>query len=188
VTDPALGEQAVSRAVARFGRLDGLVNCAGISPTMKRSETVTPAEWQQVCETNLTGPFLTSRAAGQQMLRQGRGSIVNVSSVHGAVAGPRLVAYSAAKGGLNMLTRTLAVEWADRGVRVNAVAPGYVATDMTQELLNHDRWSGWLMSRIPAGRFAETDDIGGAVHFLLSDASRYITGAVLDIDGGWSAQ
>jgi NAD(P)-dependent dehydrogenase (short-subunit alcohol dehydrogenase family) len=187
IADPQVAEEAVSRATARFGRLDGLVANAGISPTMKRSETVTLEEWREVCDTNLTGTFLTSLAAGRQMLKQGSGSIVNLSSVHGAVAGPRLLAYSASKGGVNMLTRTLAVEWADRGVRVNAVAPGYVTTDMTHDLLSHDTWSRRLIEQIPAGRFAGVEDIAGAVQFLLSDAGRYITGVVVEVDGGWTA-
>lgn len=188
VTDPKLAEEAVSRAISRFGRLDGLVSSAGISPTMKRSENVTLAEWQEVCDTNLTGTFLTSLAAGRQMLKQGFGSIVLLSSVHGEVAGPRLLAYSASKGGVNMLMRTLAVEWADRGVRVNALAPGYVNTSMTHELLSHDTWSHRLLAQIPSGRFAAVADIGGAVQFLLSAASNYVTGTVLEVDGGWTAR
>ncbi|TQS46165.1 SDR family NAD(P)-dependent oxidoreductase [Cryptosporangium phraense] len=188
ITDEAVAATAVRKAEQRWGHLDGLVNNAGISPVLKRSETMQLDEWREVCETNLTGTFIATMAAGRQMLDQGAGSIVNVSSVHGQVAGPRIVAYAASKGGVDMLTRSLGVEWADRGVRVNAVAPGYVETDMTEALRAHDRWSAILLGKIPMARFATPQDVVGAVHFLLSDAARYLTGTVLNVDGGWTAQ
>jgi NAD(P)-dependent dehydrogenase (short-subunit alcohol dehydrogenase family) len=188
VTDEDAVARAVDTAVSKWGRLDGLVNNAGISPVMRRSEALDVADWRAICEVNLTGAFIASAAAARQMLPQGRGSIVSVSSVHGHLAAPRLAAYAASKGGLDMLTRTLAVEWAGSGVRVNAVAPGYVETEMTEGLRRHERWSRELIGKVPLGRFATTQEIVGAVHFLLSDASRYMTGSVLAVDGGWSAQ
>lgn len=187
VTDPEVAQHAAQRAVSRWGSIDGLVNNAGISPVMVRSELLSLADWRQIIDINLTGAFVVAQAAGAQMLRQGSGSIVNVSSIHGTTAANGLAAYAASKGGINMLTRTLGVEWASRGVRVNAIAPGYVETEMTQALRAHDRLNKELLSKIPMGHFATADDLVGAVEFLLSDTSRYITGTILNIDGGWAA-
>jgi NAD(P)-dependent dehydrogenase (short-subunit alcohol dehydrogenase family) len=188
VTDEEVAAEAVVTAVSRWGRLDGLVNNAGISPVMVRSEQLLLSDWRDICNTNLTGTFIATQAAGRVMLDQGAGSIVSISSVHGKVAGPRMAAYAASKGGLDSLTRTLAVEWADRGVRVNAVAPAYVETDMTKGLRASQRHSDALLGKTPVGRFAKPAEIAATVQFLLSDATAYITGSIVDIDGGWVAQ
>ena len=188
VTDEQSADAAVAVATQRWGRLDGLVNNAGISPVLQRAESISVSQWREICDVNLNGAFIAASRAGRAMLAQGRGSIVNISSVHGQVAGERLSAYSASKGGLDMLTRTLAVEWAERVLRVNAVAPSYVATTMTAELLSHEHWSKRLLAKVPMGRFADAAELSGAVHFLLARASSYITGVVLNVDGGWSAQ
>jgi len=188
VTDTAADERAVEAAMRRWGRLDGLVAAAGVSPFFKPAEEITLEEWRALIDTNLTGTFLTATAAGKAMLASGSGSIVVVSSVHATLATPRLAAYSASKGAVNMYAKSLAIEWAARGVRVNVLAPGYVETDMTTGLRTSDRWGPKLRSRVPMGRFAQPDEIAGAAQFLLSDASSYMTGSVIEIDGGWSSQ
>jgi NAD(P)-dependent dehydrogenase (short-subunit alcohol dehydrogenase family) len=188
VADAAHVEEAVALIGKRCERLDVLVNNAGISPTFRRSDAVTETEWQLVLNVNLTGAFLCCRAAAPLFDLAGGGSVVNVSSVHGTVGHERLAAYSASKGGIDALTRTLAVEWAPRGIRVNALAPGYLETEMTAGLREHERWGEALLARVPLGRFGTTAEIAAATLFLASDASSYVTGATLCADGGWTAQ
>ena len=188
ITDPAAVDEALGVARTRWGRLDVLVNNAGISPTLRRSEDLTDEEWSSVIGTNLTGVFACSRAAASIMIPQGSGSIVNISSVHGRAGFPRLAAYSASKGGVEMLTRTLAVEWAEHGIRVNAVAPGYLETQMTAGLRASDRHSTAIRDRIPLGRFGLPAEVVGAVLFLCGDASSYVTGSTIAVDGGWTAR
>jgi NAD(P)-dependent dehydrogenase (short-subunit alcohol dehydrogenase family) len=186
VTDSERVEAVAAAAVEEFGGLDILVNNAGISPVLTRSEGLRLADWQRILEVNLTGSFLCAQAAGRYMLAASSGSIVSISSVHGHSGWPRLAAYAASKGGLEMLTRTLAVEWADRNVRVNAVAPGYFATEMTAGLRGSPL-SEPLVQRIPFGRFGLPHEVVGAVLFLASDASTYVTGSTVSVDGGWTA-
>lgn len=186
VADGAAVDGMVERVVEAYGRLDVLVNCAGISPTFKRTEQVTDDEWSEVLDVNLDGAFHCCRAAGRRMLEAGSGSIVNISSVHGAAGFPRIAAYAASKGALEALTRVLAVEWADRGVRVNALAPGYFDTDMSSGLVA-SRWGERILGEIPQARIGTPAELGGAVVYLASDASRYVTGTTLRVDGGWLA-
>ncbi|MBB4660653.1 NAD(P)-dependent dehydrogenase (short-subunit alcohol dehydrogenase family) [Conexibacter arvalis] len=179
---------AIASIEAYTGRLDVLVNNAGVSPSFRHAETVPTDEWHEVLDVNLTGAFLAQARALELLAADGGGAVVNVSSVHGVSGHERLAAYSASKGGLEALTRTLAVEWAPRGVRVNAVAPGYLETDMTSGLRAHDRWSQALLDRIPIGRFGTVEEVVPAVLFLAGDSARYITGTTLSIDGGWTAR
>src|SRR4051794_7475346 len=188
VADERAAAAAVDLGLARWGRLDVLVNNAGISPVLERSEHLDPQVWRRVLDVNLTGAFLCARAAADRMLQQGSGSIVNMSSVHGSVGFPRLSAYSASRGGIELLPRPLALEWAPAGVRVNAVAPGYLETSMTEGLRNNERWAEALRQKIPMGRFGLPREVVGAIVFLASDAASYITGSVLHVDGGWTAQ
>ncbi len=180
-------EAAAARLLEEWGGLDILVNCAGVSPSFTRAEGVEDRDWLHVIDVNLTGTFFCARAAGRLMLSGRGGSIINVSSIHATVGMTRLAAYSASKGGSNALTRTLALEWADRGIRVNAVSPGYFATEMTEGLRGHEQLSQQLLDRIPLDRFGEPEELVPAVLFLASDASRYVTGATLTVDGGWTA-
>ncbi|MEV0686894.1 glucose 1-dehydrogenase [Nocardia sp. NPDC050378] len=179
--------EAVEQILATHGQLDVLVNCAGISPSFTRSEDVADEDWQRVLRVNLDGAFFCARAAGAVMLSRGRGSIINVTSVHASTGFERIPAYAASKGGLDALTKTLAVEWADRGVRVNSLAPGYFRTDLSSGLLD-SRWGQRILDATPTGRFGTPDELGGAAVFLASDASSYVTGTSLNVDGGWLAR
>jgi NAD(P)-dependent dehydrogenase (short-subunit alcohol dehydrogenase family) len=180
---------AMSAAVVgRFGRVDVLVNNAGISLIRPARET-TPDEWRRVLEVNLTGPFLICRAFGARMLDQKKGSIINVASIAGLLAVADRAAYCASKHGLVGLTRTLAAEWGGRGVRVNAVCPGWVKTEMDAA----DQAAGVygdsdIISRVPMARFATASDVANAIAFLADDEqSAFVNGHTLSVDGGWFA-
>lgn len=180
-------EALCTGTLQRHGRIDVLVNNAGINPWYKRAEDTSLDEWRAVIDTNLTGVFLASRAAGRIMLAQGEGAIVNITSVAGRVGLARSTAYCAAKGGVELMTRELALEWAKKGVRVNAVGPGYFATDLTDGLRQNPRLADSVTARTPMGRFGAPEELVGACLFLASPAASYITGASLAVDGGWTA-
>ncbi len=192
----ALGDVSSERDVqrmcdatlTRFGRVDALVNNAGIS-FIKPAEEITLSEWQRVLEVNLTGPFLTCRIFGRTMLGAGGGSIVNVSSVAGLLGISDRAAYNASKHGLIGLTRTLAGEWGARGVRVNAVCPGWVKTEMDQKDMGSGAYSDDdIHGRVPMGRFASPDDIAQGIAFLAdTKRSAFVNGHTLSVDGGWYA-
>ncbi|MDQ4042608.1 MAG: SDR family oxidoreductase, partial [Actinomycetota bacterium] len=188
VSDEGAVRGMVEAAMAEFGRVDVLVNNAGISQITPAEET-TLADWRRVLEVNLIGPFLTSREFGKEMLRRGEGSIVNISSVAGLLGIADRAAYNASKHALIGLTRTLAAEWGGRGVRVNAVCPGWVKTEMDEE----DQAGGGytdedIKGRTPMGRFAKPEDIAQAVAFLADpEQSGYVNGHTLSVDGGWFA-
>ena len=187
VTDVDSMQGTIEEIVRRFGKLDVLVANAGVSPYWKRSQTVTSAMWDEVMQVNLRGLFFAVQAAGRQMISQGSGSIISISSITAQVGVPRGLPYVASKGGLDAMTRSLAVEWAPNGVRVNAVAPGYFETDMTQGMRNNEGLSSGLLKTIPMGRFGKPDEIGGIIVFLASDEASYVTGQCFVIDGGFGA-
>jgi len=180
-------EAVVHKVRDRWERIDILVACAGVSPVYVNSENLGDEDWDSILDTNLNGAFRCCRAVFPVMKETG-GAIVTISSVHGSVAGPRIAAYAASKGGLDALTRTLAVEWARHGIRVNAIAPGYVETAMTEGLRKNDRLRESLLGKIPLGRFATPDQIGAMVAALTDDRLGYVTGSVIPVDGGWTAQ
>ncbi len=186
VSDEASVREMAGSVAERFGRIDALVNNAGIS-LLRSAEETSAEDWRRVMEVNLTGPFLMCREFGKVMLDQGEGSIVNVSSVAGLLGVADRSAYNASKHGLIGLTRTLAAEWGGRGVRANAVCPGWVKTEMDEE----DQASGGytdedIIGRTPMGRFARPEDIAAAVAYLADLAqSGYVNGHTLSVDGGW---
>lgn len=185
--DPAQLAAAVDTVTAQFGRLDVLVNNAGIIRRAPAAE-VTAADWDEVMTVDLDAVFHLSQAAGRVMLAQGGGRILNIASMLSFQGGLRVPAYTAAKHAVLGLTRALANEWAAHGVNVNAIAPGYMATDNTAPLRADPVRAASILERIPAGRWGEPEDLMGAVVFLASDAARYLHGAVLPVDGGWLAR
>lgn len=188
VTEAADVEAAVATIEREHGRLDALINNAGISPHFTRAEKLDEAALAEVLETNLLGAFACSRAALPLLAAADAGTVVNVSSVHGHRSYRRLLAYAVSKGGLEMLTRVLADEWAERGIRVNSLAPGYIETDMTEGLRAHDRLGAEVLGRTPLGRFATPAEIAACAMFLASPIASYVTGTTLFADGGWCAR
>lgn len=184
------GEVAVmvQKALAEFGRIDILVNCAAISPIFKSAERVSEAEWTEIIEVNLTGTFLCCREFGEVMLAQGSGSIVNLSSLGGRVGLAKLVAYCASKGGVELMTKVLALDWASRGVRVNSIAPGYIATDLTAVLQSREDMLAPVIESTPMGRIAAPREVVGAAVYLASEAASFVTGETICVDGGWLAR
>ena len=174
-------------ALAAFGQIDVLVNNAGINPIWRTIEKTSLADWQAILDVNLTGTFLCCKYLGAAMAERGSGSVVNISSVAGHVGLTRSTPYCASKGGVELLSKALAIEWAARGVRVNCLTPGYVDTDLTSGLLHHETLSKPFLDHTPMGRFGQTRDMMGAAVFLASDASSYMTGQSLVVDGGWTA-
>ena len=178
---------AVDAVLARTLRIDILVANAGLGTNSDALE-VTEADWDQMMDVNLKGLFFLTQAVARGMVAQGYGRIVLMSSQAGLVGIPRHAVYSASKGGVNMLTRVLALEWAPHGVTVNAVAPTYIRTPGTAERLDQPDIAAGILARIPAGRFGTTADVAGAVLYLASPAAGLVTGTVLPVDGGWTAQ
>ncbi len=178
----------VDVTVKEFNRLDILVNNSGAN-WGAAAEDYPLGGWQKVMETNMTGAFLFSQIAGRLMIRQKRGNIINIASIMGIIGMESevadAIAYSASKGALIAFTKDLAAKWAKFNIRVNAIAPGWFPTEMTQWVLEHHGEK--LLSHIPMRRFGEEDDLKGAILFLASEASRYVTGAIIPVDGGYLA-
>jgi NAD(P)-dependent dehydrogenase (short-subunit alcohol dehydrogenase family) len=188
VKSPADIKRAVEHTLEAFGRLDVLVNNSGASWGAPTEEYPLDG-WQKVMETNMTGIFLFSQAAGRVMIEQKSGSIISITSIMGMVGlEPDIgnaIAYSASKGAVISFTKDLAAKWARHNIRVNAIAPGWFPTDSTKWIKDYHRMR--ILSHIPMGRFGEGDDLKGAVVFLASEASRYVTGITLPVDGGYLA-
>jgi glucose 1-dehydrogenase len=178
-------DAALAATVLAFGRIDGLVNNAGIFRAADFLE-VTEEDWDAVINVNLKGAFLVGQAAAQQMVRQGHGgAIVNMSSVNGSMAIASIASYNASKGGINQLTRAMALALADHQIRVNAAAPGTIATELAREaVLTSNEAKQRILGRTPMKRLGEPEEVADVVAFLLSDAARYMTGEIVHIDGG----
>ncbi len=184
---PEAAPLVVDQTVQALGRIDILVNNAGIIRRADALETDL-ADFTAVLDVNLVGVWALSQATGRRMHAQGRGKIINIASLLSFQGGIRVPAYTAAKHAVAGLTRALANEWAQHGINVNAIAPGYMATDNTQALRDDPERSRQIMERIPAGRWGVPEDVAGAVVFLASRASDYVHGHVLVVDGGWMAR
>lgn len=186
ITDEAACEDAFARIADRFGGLDILVNNAGARDRRPLDQLDTAAA-RRLLETNLVAPFHLSRAAARQMAGKGRGRIINVTSIAGPISRAGDAAYTMSKGGLEALTRALAAELGGQGITVNAVAPGFFATDANAAMVADTGIADWLARRTSLGRWGRPEEIGGAVVFLASDAASYVTGHVLFVDGGYIA-
>ena len=180
-------QDVVERTLGELGGLDILINNAGI---IRRADAVdfTEDDWDAVIDTNLKSVFFLCQAAGRYMIGKRRGKIINIASMLSFQGGIRVPSYTASKSGVAGLTKLLANEWASRGINVNAIAPGYIATNNTAALQADETRNRQIMDRIPAGRWGQPSDLGGAAVFLASSASDYIQGHILAVDGGWLAR
>jgi 2-dehydro-3-deoxy-D-gluconate 5-dehydrogenase len=180
-------QHLVDQTVSELGALDILVNNAG---TIRRADAIdfTEADWDAVMDVNLKTAFFLCQAAGRHMLGKGRGKIINIASMLSFQGGIRVPSYTASKHGIAGITKLLANEWAGRGLNINAIAPGYMVTNNTAALRADETRNRDILARIPAGRWGEPGDIGGAAVFLASSASDYVNGVILPVDGGWQAR
>ncbi len=186
VCDRSSLEHLLDGAIAAFGKVDILINCAG---RIKRTPTLdlTEEEWTGILDTNLTGTLRACQVFGRHMLERGSGRIINIASLNSFVALHEVAAYAASKAAVASLTRSLAVEWSRRGVTVNAIAPGVFRTELNAALLDSTPRGQELLMRTPMGRFGKTEELVGAALYLASDASSFVTGQVLVVDGGFLA-
>jgi len=180
-------EAAIAEAFATFDRqgtaIDILVNNAGIQLRKPMVELTTP-EWQRVIDTNLTSAFVIGREAAKRMIARGAGKIINIGSLTSELARATVAPYTVAKGGIKMLTRAMAAEWAAHGIQANAIGPGYMITDMNQALIDNPAFDAWVKARTPARRWGRPEELIGTAVFLASDASTYVNGQIIYVDGG----
>jgi gluconate 5-dehydrogenase len=183
VTNGAAAQAGVSQVEAEFGAIDILVNNAGI---LKRAPLLelTELQWKEVLDTDLTSAFLLARAVAPRMITRGAGKIINICSLMSEVGRPTTGGYAAAKGGLKMLTRAMATEWAKHNLQINGIGPGYMLTELTKPLADNPEFSRWLLARTPAGRWGLPEELVGAAVFLSSRASDFVNGQVIYVDGG----
>jgi 2-dehydro-3-deoxy-D-gluconate 5-dehydrogenase len=180
-------KRSFDEAVTKLGGLDILVNNAGIT-RWSAAESMSEADWDIVLEVNLNSVFLLAQQAGQQMLKRGYGKIINIASLLSFGGGYLTVGYAASKGGVAQMTKALANEWSSKGINVNAIAPGYMATEMNIPLMEDPARNKLIMDRVPAGRWGLPEDLVGALIFLSSSASDYVHGILLPVDGGFLAR
>lgn len=184
--DKAAIDQLAEKTIAAFGKIDILINNAGLGdsvPFLQMPED----EWDKILNVNLKGYFLTTQAVGKYMFKAKSGRVINISSAMGEYPLPYLTHYAASKGAINAMTKCLAQEWANRGITVNAIAPSYFETDMTESSRENEHANALIMSKTPLARYGKVDELVGLVVYLAGDNSSYMTGAVVPLDGGWSA-
>lgn len=183
VTDAAAAADGVAWVEREIGPLEILVNNAGVQHRVPMLE-LDVEDWERVMRTNLTSAFLVGREAARHMIPRGRGKIINIASVQADLARPTIAPYTASKGGIRNLTRAMTAEWAAEGLQINAIAPGYIHTEMTQNLVDDEAFNSWILGRTPAHRWGSVEDIVGPAIWLASDASNFVNGQVVFIDGG----
>jgi 2-deoxy-D-gluconate 3-dehydrogenase len=177
-------QSMVNRVIEAFGKIDILINSQG-TQVRKPAFEMKEHDWDSLMSVNLKSVFFSCQAVGRQMARQGKGKIINVTSLTSVIGLPNISIYGASKGGVAQLTKALAVEWASHHINVNAVLPGYYKTALTEALFKNEERAKWVLNRIPLGRTGLPEDLAGTVVFLSSEASDYITGQVIPVDGGW---
>ncbi len=187
VSSSADVDQLVKSSLDTFDHIDILVNNAGISPIYKRAEKVTEEDWDQIIRVNLKGTFLCCQAFGRRMIERQQGNIINIVSIGAQVGLPRLIVYAATKGGVAQITKGLALEWARYNIRVNAIGPAFVETNLTKDIQQIPRLYDPLVEQTPMKRFARPEEMVGAAIYLASEASSYVTGQTIYVDGGWTA-
>jgi gluconate 5-dehydrogenase len=183
VTDGAASAAAIAQVENSVGPIAILINNAGIQRRAPLAE-MSEEQWRAVVDTNLTSAFLVSRAVAPRMITRGAGKIINICSVMSEVSRPTIGNYAAAKGGLKMLTRAMAVEWARHGLQCNGIAPGYFVTELNKALVENSEFNKWICGRTPAGRWGQPHELAGAAVFLASRASDFVNGQILTVDGG----
>ena len=186
VTDATAVAEAVARIEAEIAPIDILVNNAGMQ---KRAplQDFTQADWQQLMRTNLDSVFVVGQAVARHMIPRGRGKIINICSVQSELGRPNIAPYTASKGAVKMLTKGMAIDWGPHGLQVNGLGPGYFKTELNQALVDNPEFSAWLIGRTPSRRWGDVEDLVGAAVFLASDASRFVNGHILYVDGGVTA-
>ena len=187
VTDSKAVEAAVARIEAEIGPIDILINNAGIQRRMSL-EDFPDETWSELMRTNLDSVFYVAKAVARRMIPRKKGSMINICSVQSELGRPTIAPYTASKGAVKMLTKGMAIDWGRHGIRVNGLGPGYFATELNKALVADDKFSGWLCDRTPLGRWGQVNELVGAAIFLASDASSFVSGHVLYVDGGVTAR
>jgi gluconate 5-dehydrogenase len=186
VTDGAAVTAAIAKIEADIGPIDILVNNAGMQRRAPL-EQFEEAHWHELMKTNVDSVFLVGQAVARCMIPRGRGKIVNICSVQSELGRPNIAPYAASKGAVKMLTKGMAIDWGPHGIQVNGLGPGYFKTELNEALVNNPEFSGWLVNRTPSRRWGDLDDLVGAAVFLASDASNFVNGHILYVDGGVTA-